>query len=502
MKYLRLSAFKTEDPNLHFPLSEDQRWAFFESCSKLYPDASEQEKAYFFDLFSDPKNLIFASWTEETRSLNQTLQNREFAELFNDSSRIQEHAFFEEYKAFIAPFLYPLYTEKYSTVSDRNIHFFMSYSVLLPAYQQNLVQDSLSEWIFRQKDSLEKLVKKAKRDTELHKYTEVFLSDHLIAALNLLNVNHYRVKTQLLEFFMSLSFHPKSSSRYLIYLSGKLVQIHFTEEHKRQISQFGTDVKKGKIVVESKRISWLRLSAIILLLLVCAGGVVALFFIEADPEEDIVQEQTAYMSFSKEERAKLDSLITEAKSEYRMMEDVPLDSDMPFVGIDLTKKRSWENQLFQKLYQHWGNNDSVPFTTFFSKENPHGHSYTGTNSLDQKKGQIGVEFHNKTDLTVLVLVFENSKNKPVYTKYINAKTLGEWKINNGEYLVVLPGSKVPSNPKFGNLPFRELDQHFYENLGIAYVVDGFNGKQIKLVWENLGNNNAYLVDLSNALTKE
>lgn len=503
MKYLRLSTLKKEHPNLHFPLSEDQRWAFSEGCNKSFPGVSEQEKAAFFDWYSDPKKLIFASWTEENRSLDKTLQQRDFTELFNDTSRVREHALFEEYKVFIEPFLYSVFTEKFNAVSDRNIHFFMSYSVLLPAYQQNLVQDSLSEWIFRQKDELSRTLKKVKKDTELHRQTEKFLTDNLIAALNLLNVNHYRVKTQLLEFFMSLAYHPKSSSRFLIYLSGKLLQVNFTEEHKRQLSQFGTDVRKGKVVVESKRISWLRLSAIILLLLVCAGGIVSLFFIEANPEEDQMQEQTAYMSFSKEERAKLDSLITEAKSEYQMTEDVPLDSDMPFVGVDLTQKRSWENQLFQTLVQHWGNNDSVPFTKFFSKsdQNPRVKTYTGTKNLDQKKGQIGVEFHNETDLSVLVLVFQNSKNEPVYTKYIPSKTLGEWKINNGEYLVVLPGGKIPSNPKFGNLPFKELDQHFYENLGVSYLVDEFKGSRIKLVWENLGNNNSYLVDLSNALTK-
>lgn len=502
MKYLRLSAFKKENPNLHFPLSEDQRGAFNETCNVLFPATPESKKSVFFELFSDPKKLIFISWTEENRSLIKALEQGEFTELFSDTSRIGEHALFGEYKTFIEPFLYPVFTEKFSTVSDKNIHFFMSYSALLPAYQQNLVQDSLSEWIFRQKEALEQTLKKAKKDTDLHRQTDQFLSENLVAALNLLNVNHYRVKTQLLEFFMSLAYHPKSSSRFLMYLSAKLLKVNYTAEHRKQLTEFGTDVKKGRIVVESTKVSWLRLSVVILLLVLCTGGIIALFFIEADPEEDLAQEQTAYMSFSKEERAKLDSLITEAKSEHRMVEDAQLDSNIPFVGVDLTQKRNWNNELFRKMVQHWGNNDSVPFTKFFTKENSHVKYYTGTKNLDQKKGEIDAEFHNETDLAVLVVVFQDNKKEPVYTKYIPSKTVEGWKMNPGEHLVVLPGNKAPSNPKFGNLPFKELDQHFYENLGIAYFLDEFSGKQIKLVWENLGNNNSYLVDLSGALIKE
>jgi len=372
----------------------------------------------------------------------------------------------------------------------------------LPNYQQNLVQDSLSDWIFKQKEELSLATNKAKKDTDLHRMVDSFLTANMIAALDLLNVNHYRVKTQLLEFFMSLAYHPKSSTRFLMYLTNKLLEIQFTAEHKKQLGTFGTDVKKGKIVVESTRVSWLRLSLIIFVLLLCGAGIVALFFVEADPETDLLQEQTAYMEFNKEERLKLDSLITEIRSEERMVEDAQLDSNLPFVGVDLVDKRNWNNELFRKLYQHWGNNDSVPYTKFFTQAKPFSKPYVRTKDLDKKNGQIAVELHNETDRMVLLVVFQNNKKEPVYTKYLEAKSLAEWKINIGECLLVLPGNKVPTNPEFGNLPFKELDQHFFENLGIAYRVDYFNGKRIKLVWENLGNNESYLVDLSGALIKE
>lgn len=502
MKYLRLGAVKKENPNLQFPLSEDQKEEFLETFKKLFPDATEIDQTQFLSVCSNPKGIIFASWTEENPGLINTLKKGEFTELFVDSSKLQEHALFEEYKTFIELYLFPIFTDQFSCLSSKNIHFFMSYSVLLPAYQQNLVQDSLSDWIFKQKEELDTALNKAKKDTDLHRLIDSFLNPNMLTALDLLNVNHYRVKTHLLEFFMSLAYHPKSSTRFLMYLTNKLLEIRFTDEHRKQLSNFGTDVKQGKIVVESTRIPWLRLSLAILILLLCGLGVVALFFVEADPETDTLQEQTAYMEFSKEERLKLDSLITEIKSEKRMIEDAQLDSNLPFVGVDLVKKRDWNNELFGKLYKNWGNNDSVPYTTFFTQGKPTGKPYVKTRDLDRKKGEIVAELHNETNMMVLLVVFQNNKKEPVYTEYVEAKSVAEWKINIGDYLFVLPGNKAPSNPTFGELPFKELDQHFFENLGVSYRMDYFNGKRIKLVWENLGNNESYLVDLSGALIKE
>ena len=502
MKYLPLGAVKRENPNLQFPLSQDQGDEFLETFKKCFPDASEIDQVQFLSVCSNPKGIIFASWTEENSSLLNTLKNRNFSDLFVDSSKLQEHALFEEYKVFIELYLFPIFTAQFSSLSAKNIHFFASYSVLLPDYQQNLVQDSLSDWIFKQKEELSLATNKAKKDTDLHRLVDSFLNANMVAALNLLNVNHYRVKTQLLEFFMSMAYHPKSSTRFLVFLTNKLLEIQFTEEHRKQLSNFGTDVKKGKIVVESTRVSWLRLSLVILILLLCVGGIIALFFVEADPEADLSQEKTAYMEFSKEERLKLDSLISKVKSEDRMISDAQLDSGLPFVGVDLVKKRTWNNALFDELYQSWANNDSVPFTKFFTQGKSFGKPYVKTKDLDRKAGNIAVELHNETDRMILIVVFQNNKKEPLYSKYLEAKTLAEWKINAGEYIFVLPGNKIPSDAKFGDLPFKELDMHFFENLGIAYRVDNINGKRIKLVWENLGNNESYLVDLTGALVKE
>lgn len=502
MKYFPLGAIRKENPDLSFPISEDQKEAFLETFRKLNPEATEMDQVQSLRISSDPKGVIFASWTEENGSLLKTLKTGTFSELFADTSRLQEHALFEEYKGFIELYLFPVFTDQFQAVSMKNIHFFMSFSVLLPDYQQNLVQDSLSDWIFRQKEVLSLAVNKAKKDTDLHRLVDSFLKPELILALDLLNAIHYRVKTQLLEFFIGLTYHPKSSSRFLVYLSNKLLEIRFTAEHRKQISQFGSDVKRGKIVVETSRVSWLRLSLMILLLLGITGGMIALFFLEADPETDLLQEQTAYMEFSKEEREKLDSLITEIKRESRSLDDAPLDSNLPFVGVDLVKKRNWNNERFNDLYRQWANNDSVPYTTFFTQAKAASKPYAGTRDLDHKTGQIEVELHNETDRMVLIVVFRDDNKEPVYTKYLQAKKLAEWKISIGEYLFVLPGNKVPSDLHFGELPFRELDAHFFENLGIAYRVDQINGKRIKLVWENLGNNESYLVDLSGALVKE
>lgn len=502
MKYLPLGAVKKENPDIEFPLREDQKVIFMETCNQLFPAATENERRHFLAICSDPKGLVFASWTEENKALSNTLKNGSFSEVFHDSSKLKEHAFFEAYQSFLEPFLYPIFTHSFPALSMKNIHFFASFSELLPAYQQNLVQDSLSEWIFRQKEELSLAIGKAKKDTDLQRLVDSFLNPNLLAALDLLNVNHYRVKTQLLEFFMGLTYHPKSSTRFLMYLTNKLQQIRFTPEHKKQLTEFGSDLKKGKIVVESTRIPWLRLSLMILLIAICIAGIRMIFMVEADPENDTVQEQTAYMKLTEKRRRELDSLFKDSKSEKRMVTDTQLDSDLPFVGTDLVKKRHWNNALFRKLYGHWGNNDSVSYTKFFTQAKPYKKPYIQTKDLAKKDGEIRVKLQNETDRMLLIVVFQDNPKEPVYTKYLGAKSLAEWKINAGEYLFVLPGNKVSADQQFGNLPFKELDQHFFENLGIAYRVGEFNGKRINLNWESMSANEAYLVDFSGALVKE
>lgn len=502
MKYLPLGAVKRENPDILFPLREEQRVLFMETCNRLFSSATENERRHFLALCSDPKGVVFAAWTEENNGLSNALKSGSFSELFHDASKLNEHAFFKEYKDFLEPFLYPVFTGFYPMLSMKNIHFATSFSVLLPDYQQNLVQDALSEWIFRQKEDLGAAIGKAKKDTDLQRLVDSFLNPNLIQALNLLNTNHYRVKAQLLEYFMELTYHSKSSPRFLVHLVHKLQQIQFTPEHKKQLAEFASKVKRGKVVVEGTRMSWVKLFLVIIGILVFVRVGWRLFKIGADPEEEISQEQTAFMELTEKRRKELDSLFTATKKEKHGNTDTPLDSGLPFVGTDLVKKRDWNNVLFRKLYDNWGHNDSVPLTRFFTQTKPYSKPYVQTKDLAKKSGEIGVELQNETDRMLLIVVFQDNPQEPLYTKYLDAKAIAEWKINAGEYLVVLPGNKVPAGQQFGNLPFREIDQYFFENLGTAYRVKEFKGKQIKLTWESMAGNEAYLVDFSGALVKE
>ena len=96
MKYFPLGAVKKENPNLQFPLSEDQKEEFVETFRKLSPEATEIDLTQFLNVCSNPKGIIFASWTEENAALLHTLKRGEFSELFVDSSKLQEHALFDD----------------------------------------------------------------------------------------------------------------------------------------------------------------------------------------------------------------------------------------------------------------------------------------------------------------------------------------------------------------------------------------------------------------------
>lgn len=500
MRYLPIHLLQAKQNTFEFPLSEKNRKGFYETLDGLSPNVSEKDRAFYFQLYSDQKSLVFISWIEENPVLSSALTRQKLDAVFQDKNKLMEHAFYSDFQQFISPFLYPICQEELKHLSLKTLHFSIAYSSLLPDYEQNLVQDAIATWFKNGVEVLEQRQKQAKNDQELHQLATSFLSDNTLIALNSLNNRHYFVKRLLIDSFLKLLDHPKSSSRLMGYVGERLRLLKLNPEHAKQLEKLVKDVKSGTIVLEKTRISWFRLSLIVVVVLLLITGLIALFFIDATPGEIVDQEKTAYMSLSKEERQRLDSLISNLEQEKQGNAPLTLDSQMPFIGEELVMKRRWENKHFQILFDRWRSNDTVAFTTFFSSVGKTPLAYVQTKKLHEKKGSKKIEFHNTSELLVLVLLFKNEEKAPLFSQYVLPKTVQEWETNEGEIVVVLPGNKAPSKPEFGDLPFKELDEQFFQHLGTAYKVGYSNAKRIKLIWETSGNE-SYLVDLSLSLEK-
>lgn len=499
MNYLSVSAVKNAIPQLHFPVSELEEIALIQEMAKLFPDFEAKDFEQFFENQKDTQKRVFEGWIENDAILLDCLTKQKLSKSWKDFTHIQEHQFFADFQEFVTPYLYPVLKTEISLLNAEKAKNILSFSVLLIPEKQNVIQDVVSEWYELTTVELIAYCSGLKNDVVIYEKLHKELSDSLLAGLNSLNERHYGVRMQIMEKWSSLLYHEKASKRLALFILERIKGLQLAPEHQLQVRELESGIKTGKVSVEKSKISWLRLAVSVFLILLLGAGVFVLFFIEPNPVERTRQEETSFMQFSETERHQLDSLIQDIQSEERNMSSpAALDENIPFIGEQLVQKRDWRNELFKKLQRCWANNDTVIQTKVFSASKAVSQIYPGTKALDLLNGSVPAEFHNNSLQTILLIVFKNQKGEPVFTKYISAKSKFNFKINEGDVLVAVSGSNVASIMHFGDMPFREINYSFYENLSNAFRVKDHPGKQIKTVWETMGTS-SYLLDLSNSL---
>lgn len=499
MNYLSLATVKKVLPDLQFPVSELEAVQLTQTISELFPSFSPDEIKLFIQNQQDERQRIFTAWVDADQGLKFLLETRQFKQDWMDLNHIQLHTLFDEFRHFVTIFLYPVLKEGLQELTPKKARIILSYSKLLAHRQENLVQDVVSEWYEKHVKQLIQRCKQARTDTVIYELINEAITIDFLAGLNWLNERHYGVRMVVMEELVGLMHHKTVSNRLILAVLTKVKALELSAEHMEQVLELESDIRKGKVTVEKSKISWWRLSLLVTLILVVAGGVVSLFFIDAKTVDNAYQEETSFMKFSEAERAHLDSLITDVQEERRNISgDQRLDQNTPAIGQQLVKKRDWNNRIFKMMQQAWANNDSVILTNNFSSSKPFAKPYPLTQKLTETTGEFNGEIHNNSLQTILVIVFEDHQKAPVYTRYVQSKSAASWKFSPGDIVVVLPGSNVPADTKFGDMPFKELNNTFYEHLSMAYKLKYNSVKQVKLVWETLGTT-SYVLDLSNSM---
>jgi hypothetical protein len=71
----------------------------------------------------------------------------------------------------------------------------------------------------------------------------------------------------------------------------------------------------------------------------------------------------------------------------------------------------------------------------------------------------------------------------------------------GDFVLVLPGGKIPPHLNMKDLPFNEVDERFFSKLSEIYRVRDFGPDNLSLIWESISTREMYLVDLNMGLEK-
>jgi hypothetical protein len=82
---------------------------------------------------------------------------------------------------------------------------------------------------------------------------------------------------------------------------------------------------------------------------------------------------------------------------------------------------------------------------------------------------------------------------------VSEKTLFQFTINEGDFILALPGGKIPAKLQMNGLPFKEVDERFFSKLSDIYRVRDFGPDNLNLVWESISTREIYLVDLNMGL---
>lgn len=502
MKYFSVRKLKQLDPSIELPLGADQadQLSLKLNASSEWMSIDQLSKAYFIESIQHEKQLLFATWTEENKALLEVLESGTVQSVYVDRVALTSHQLFEEYQAFIRSFLTPILSENCINLDFKKVQKIMSFTVLLGKTDQDKIQERIALFFGQLQDELQQSIKKVSSDQQLFETLKQVLTVEFWQTINLFNERYYRVRTNFLEFLLALAYHKHSSRRLMVFIIAELKQLQLTNEHLKELLQVEKDLKSGKYVFESTKMPWKRLIALsaAALFLVLLG--VGVWFIPNHPEEDQLQEKTSFMSFSPEERKELDSLIESAKQE-QLKADEAMNEDqfLPEAPAQLVVRNSWENNIFNKIYQSWSLNDSVASSMSLVNGKKDSRAFPGTKHLRAKKGSKAVEFHNSTNLNVLLVVFKNKAKEPVYTAYVSEKTLFQFTINEGDFILALPGGKIPAKLQMNGLPFKEVDERFFSKLSDIYRVRDFGPDNLNLVWESISTREIYLVDLNMGL---
>ncbi len=496
MTTLDYSFFHYMHAHFQLPLNEVNRSEFLSLCEKREVNSDEIE--VLFELFKDPKTVVFIGWINSDLVLKNVLLKLNITQKFSDTNKWNEHALFHEFQKFISPFLSTILT---SNLKQKGLNISveaLSFNLLLCPDEQRRIQDQISSLLLENLEDHSAKVVGLKSEGELHHFTQAFFTNKKIETLSLLDNEHYQIKRKILDFFINLSKHPKSSTRFAAFLVQTLLQINLSKEHTSQLVEFNQSLKSGKFHVEKTKKPWGKFLAFLLIGIAITTLVITLFLYTPQPKTTIEQDQTAFMQLNSIERKQLDSLFENTKKKQKQQFQ-SIDNDMPFVGEELTHATTFENNEIEFLINTWKASDTTTQIAKFSKSDNYSMNYPHSKILSSKAGNNTVIFLNTSKSMVLIIVYRN-KEKQWHSKYVPASQSTTWRMSTEDFMFVLPGNKVNQNQKFGDLPFKEVNSSFYENLTRHYRF-AKDIKSIKLVWKE-ESNTFYLVDLSSTLIVE
>ncbi|MES2556872.1 MAG: hypothetical protein V4604_12020 [Bacteroidota bacterium] len=501
MQFIRLSTLRQQFPAVHFPVAAIDQDAFREAfyASECASQNSIPEKEQWLINLQSEEFVLFLDWTEQERNLASLLSENGPLLAFQNTTHLLRHALFTRFQQFITPFL----SKKLNKLmQEGNMEIWqkgMTYLVLLNEREADVVQSTVYEHLRQQHTLLTPQIFRASSEKELHELLLKNLTQQLTDLLNLFTLSFYRAKTMWVETLVAVAHHRHSSKRLVLYLIKELNRLNLNADHLQELRDMERMVKNNTLKVENRKTNAKTYFIIPIGVVTLLFLIRLIWWLPTEPERDKPQEKTAFMDFTPEERATMDSLLHQVKQQREGTDNQVDRPDLDYVGEDLIVNIPWNNLQAEELISRWREKDSLGRKPLSADSKKDDRSFPMTEALKDKTGTVTAKFQNDTELSVFIMIFKDRADEWVFTGYVEKGGITTFKLNPGEQMLVLPGSQVPRDLDYDDLPFYQTDSRFFESLGKPYTVSDFSPKKVKLVWKALNSYDFYLLDVSGAL---
>lgn len=487
---------------------------------------SLDEAVAFLDLLSHPGIVVFDQWIMQFSGLKNFLSGGTLSSNNFDPKIVLEHRLFPDFSKFVTRFLLPEMMRKLSEANDPDFMLIGSYVNLLDHDGKLIAQDKMDAWLKNKLSFSLAAAQKATTERELAKTIDFVISDEVIAFVNQFNKAFYATKIAYIDSMLEVTKFPACTQRLGSWISAQLKKLSLNPEHLEKIEEITETVKSGKarfsnqngkVSVSIGSVRMLSLLAAVIL------GVVFYFmwffsFEEETPQ--IADQKSSFEQFTKEERMQLDSLIKGMTPQPGAVTDSSTGYDrflhLPPADMNVLFREPYANRIAEQFHQDCMKDqlllESGQIDTCMAYPADKFKSRIPQNfkRLSNNPGFQPVFLVNETVYQVLVLVFKDETNAPVYAALMGEGDQLNFKMSAGERILFLPGNdwsafhttadaEIPS--KDFKYHFCLQDEHFKAMLFSPYALKPVSKKLVKLMLNESPQTDTgfFLIDLYEAL---
>lgn len=502
-----------------------QLYASGKSISVAGKSISLAEAQSFLNMLSHPGIVVFDQWITHFSGVRNLLINGTLARNNFDPKIILEHRLFPDFSRFISVFLLPQMMRQLEQTDESILLDTAGYLNLLDSDSRLIVQGKLDAWLKSKLATTLADARKARTEQALARTINFIASDQAIDFVNQFDKAFYATKIAYIDQMLEIMKVPASTQRLGGWIAGQLKKLALNPEHVEKIKQIKGTVQSGNIrfLNENNKVS-VGFSSVRTLSIIAGVIILAVFYLlwfepfKSTVPEQVSESKSSFEQFTKEERMQMDSLIKSMDKLPDEVEEAYNDQflHLPPVEMNSIYREPYQNQKAEQFHEDCvrdqallesGQIDSCAAYTASSFKSK---NYPNFRKLNENKGFQPVFLQNESVYQVLIVVFSNQPDAPVYASMIGSGDQISFKMNPGEIILFLPGNDwAPfTTSATSELPSENFKHHFClqdENfkamLYEPYRLKTVNQKKVKLLLNESARSDSdfFLLDLYEAL---